>query len=113
MVNTCVVFSNIVCLNVPLDMQYKPENLFLFGIIPGPNEPPLTCLNHYLHILVDMLLEFWFTGIRFSCTCAYYYGRVVWCALICVVSDLPAACKVGSFTSIHHMQMCAMCHCTR
>ena len=104
---------SLVCLNLPPDMRYKPENMFLFGIIPGPNEPPLTCLNHYLRILVDMLLEFWFTGIRFSRTCAYYYGRVVRCALICVVSDLPAARKVGGFASIHHTQMCAMCHCTR
>ena len=94
-------------------MQYKLENMFLFGIIPGPSEPLLTCLSHYLCILVDMLLEFGFTSIQFSCTCAYYYGRVVWCALICVVSNLPAALKVGGFASIHHMQMCAMCHCTQ
>ena len=87
--------------------------MFLFGIIPGPNEPPLACLNHYLRPLVDMLLEFWFTGIRFSRTCAYYYGRVVRCALICVVCDLPAARKINGFASIHHTQMCAMCHCTR
>jgi hypothetical protein len=104
---------SLVCLNLPLDMRYKPENMFLFGIIPGPNEPPLNCLNHYLRPLVDMLLEFWFTGIRFSRTCAYYYGRVVRCALICVVSDLPAARKISGFASIHHTQMCAMCHCTR
>jgi hypothetical protein len=104
---------SLVCLNLPPDMRYKPENMFLFGIIPGPSEPPLTCLNHYLRLLVDMLLEFWFTGIRFSRTCAYYYGRVVRCALICVVSDLPAARKISGFASFHHTQMCAMCHCTR
>src|SRR5271169_4972828 len=104
---------SLVCLNLPPEMRYKPENMFLFGIIPGPSKPPLTCLNHYLRLLVDMLLEFWFTGIRFSRTHAYYYGRVVRCALVCVVSDLPAARKISGFTSIHHMQMCAMCHCTR
>ena len=63
--------------------------------------------------LVDMLLEFWYTGIRFSRTCAYYYGRVVHCALICVVCDLPAARKISGFASFHHTQMCAMCHFTR
>lgn len=104
---------SLVCLNLPPEMRYKPENMFLFGIIPGPNEPPLACLNHYLRPLVDMLLEFWFTGIRFSRTCAYYYGRVVRCAVICVVCDLPAARKINGFASIHHTQMCAMCHCTR
>jgi hypothetical protein len=104
---------SLVCLNLPPDMRYKPENMFLFGIIPGPCEPPLTCLNHYLRPLVDMLLESWFTGVRFSRTCTYYYGRVVRCALICVVSDLLAARKINGFASIHHTQMCAMCHCTR
>ena len=53
----------LVCLNLSPDVQYNLENMFLLGIIPGPSEPPLTCLNHYLCILVDMLLEFWFTGI--------------------------------------------------
>jgi hypothetical protein len=104
---------SLVCLNLPPDMRYKPENMFLFGIIPGPSEPPLACINHYLRPLVDMLLEFWSTGIRFSRTCAYYYGRVVRCALICVVSDLIAARKTSGFASIHHTKMCAMCHCTR
>jgi len=104
---------SLVCLNLPPDMRYKPENMFLFGIIPGPSEPPLNCLNHYLCPLVDMLLDFWFTGIRFSRTFTHYYGRVVRCALICVVSDLPAARKISGFASFHHTQMCAMCHCAR
>ena len=56
--------------------------MFLFDIIPGSSKPLLTCLNYYLHLLGDMLLEFWFTGICFSCTSTYYYGRVLQCALI-------------------------------
>ena len=66
-----------VCLNLPPKVQYKLENMFLFGIIPGPSKPLLTCLNHYLCPLVDMLLEFWFTGIWFSRMYPYYYRRVV------------------------------------
>ena len=46
---------SLVCLNLPPDMRYKPENMFLFGIIPGPSEPLLTSLNHYLCPLVVML----------------------------------------------------------
>ena len=103
----------LVCLNLPLELCYKPENMFLFGIIPGPNKPPLACINHYLSLLMDMLLEFWFTGVCFSHTCAYYYGSVIWCALICFVSNLPVACKTSGLTSIHHMQMCTICHCTQ
>ena len=100
-----------VCLNLPPEMQYKLENMFLFGIIPGPNEPPLACFNHYLHILIEELLKFWYSGVQFSCTGACYYGRVVQCALICVVSNLLAARKVNGFAAIGHTQMCAICHC--
>ena len=45
-------------------MRYKPENMFLAGVIPGPKEPPLTALNHYLKPLVDDLIDFWETGVR-------------------------------------------------
>jgi Transposase family tnp2 len=104
---------SMVCLNLPPEERYKPENMFLFGIIPGPNEPPLACFNHYLHILIEELLEFWFSGVLFSRTSTCYYGRVVRCALVCVVSDLLAARKVNGFAAIGHTQMCAICHCTR
>ncbi len=40
-------------------MRYKPENMFLAGVVPEPHEPPLTALNHYLTPLVDELLTFW------------------------------------------------------
>ncbi|KAF9228564.1 hypothetical protein BS17DRAFT_658857, partial [Gyrodon lividus] len=36
------------CLNLPLDIRYKPENLYLAGIIPGPSQPSLKNLNHYI-----------------------------------------------------------------
>ncbi|KJA19404.1 hypothetical protein HYPSUDRAFT_143849, partial [Hypholoma sublateritium FD-334 SS-4] len=39
---------SLVCLNLPPDLRYKAENMFLFGVVPGPTEPPLDCLNHYL-----------------------------------------------------------------
>jgi hypothetical protein len=33
------------CLNLPLDIRYKPENMYLAGIIPGPKEPDIIQLN--------------------------------------------------------------------
>ena len=101
----------LVCLNLPPELRYKPENMFLFGVVPGPHEPPLTCLNHYLSYLIDELLEFWHTGIRYSRTSTFYFGRVVRCALICLVCDLPAARKTNGFASFKHSEMCAICRC--
>ena len=59
---------SLVCLNLPPSMHYKPENMFRFGVIPGPKEPPLTALNHYLKPLVDDLIDFWETGVKIPTT---------------------------------------------
>jgi hypothetical protein len=104
---------SLVCENLPINIRYQPENMFLYGVIPGPNEPPLACLNHYISPLVDELEVFWTTGVRFTRTFNYFYGRVVLAALVCVVCDLLAARKTIGFASIKHTQMCAMCRCTR
>ena len=103
---------SLVCLNLPINLRYQPENMFLFSVIPGPNEPPLTCLNHYFTPLVDVLEEFWSPGVHFFRTSQCFYGRVVRAALACLVCDLLAARKTIGFASIKHTQMCAMCHCT-
>lgn len=43
------------CLNLPIEIRYKPENMFLAAIIPGPHEPPLDRTNPYLAPIVDFL----------------------------------------------------------
>ena len=43
---------SLACLNLPLDVRYKPENMYL-SIIPGPKEPHLTEVNHYIRPLMD------------------------------------------------------------
>ena len=58
----------LVCLNLPPNIRYKAEHMCLVGIIPGPHEPPLTTLNHYLTPLVDDVLDFWDPGVQFSQT---------------------------------------------
>jgi hypothetical protein len=104
---------SLVCENLPIEIRYQPENMFLYGVIPGPNEPPLTCLNHYISPLVDELEVFWTPGVHFTRTFNCTYGRVARAALVCVVCDLLAARKTIGFASIKHTQMCAMCRCTR
>lgn len=104
---------SLVCLNLPPSIRYKSQNMFLAGVIPGPHEPPLSSLNHYLTPLVDDLVEFWEGGIHFSRTAGFPAGRLVRCALIAVVCDLPAARKVGAFASSAHEHFCSVCHCTR
>src|SRR5271168_4068380 len=58
-------------------------------------------------------MDFWDPGVRFSRTDGYRLGRLVRCAIACVVCDLPAARKTSGFGSSSHSQFCSVCHCTR
>jgi hypothetical protein len=57
---------SLVCLNLPVEERYKPENMFLAGVIPGPKEPPRDLINSFWGPLVDSFLELWDTGVFFD-----------------------------------------------
>lgn len=54
-----------VLMNLPRAERFKPDNVFLVGIIPGPHEPKLT-INSYLEPLVAELNQLWKDGIKFK-----------------------------------------------
>jgi hypothetical protein len=97
-----------VCLNLPLHLRYKRENVYLVGIIPGPKAPRLQQINHILAVLVGELLEFW-TGVEFSQTSLYPCGRLMRCAVIPLVCDLGAARKMAGHSSASATYFCAFC----
>ena len=102
----------LVCLNLPPHLRYRSENMYLAGIIPGPNEPPAMAINHFLRPIVDNFVTMWSHGIHYSHTDGYRNGRIVRCAIVCVVCDLPAARKTAGFVSFSHNHFCAICECT-
>ena len=95
----------IVIQNLPRDIRYKPENVILCGIIPGPHEPQYT-LNSYLSPLVEELLVLW-DGFMMSLPSA---GTVnVRAALLCIACDMPATRKVLGFSSFNSPHGCSKC----
>lgn len=104
---------SLVCLNLPPDTRYKSEYMFLAGIIPGPHEPPLDTLNHYIRPIVDFFLELWCPGVWFTHTHCHPNGRLIRCAIACLVCDLIAAKKLAGFGPVAHKNFCHVCHCTR
>ena len=102
----------LVCLNLPPHLRYLPENLCLVGIIPGPHKPSLDQINHFLKPLVEELLVFWETGVYFTQTAKYAAGRLVRCALIPLVCDLPAARQVAGFGAHNAKFFCSLCKLT-
>ena len=98
------------CLNLPKDIRYKPENIYLAGIIPGPTEPPLEQANHYVRPLVDDMLDSWTTGVRFTRTSLCPDGRLTRSAIVLGVFDLPAARKMAALAAFSANWFCSICN---
>ena len=62
------------CLNLPADIRYKCEYMYLAAVIPGPDEPHLTELNHYIRPIIDQLLVSWERRVHFTQTANHSTG---------------------------------------
>lgn len=102
----------LVCMNLPLATRYLIENVCLVGIIPGPKEPRLNQVNHFLAPLTNDLKTLWNPGVWISKTRNHPAGRLIRGALGAIVADLPAMKKVAGFTSYAHNYFCHYCMLT-
>jgi hypothetical protein len=98
-----------VCLNLPPEKRFRSENMFLVGIVPGPNEPSMEEINHFLKPLVDDLLESYVTGVDYTRTWKYPKGRRTRSALALIICDLPAARQALGFTGPQSTNFCSYC----
>jgi hypothetical protein len=102
-----------VCMNLPVHLRYRVENVYLVGMIPGPHEPSHHHLNHLIRPLINELLQFWKTGVFFSRTAKYPFGRLVKCVLIPVICDLVAMRKTMGFMGVTAHELCSICKLQR
>ncbi|KAA1480109.1 hypothetical protein DENSPDRAFT_758519, partial [Dentipellis sp. KUC8613] len=98
-----------VLLNFPPHLRYLPENMFLVAIIPGPDKPSLSDINHALDLVVDDLLEFWSPGVWFSRTANCRLGRLNRAMLVPLVSDMLAARQAAGYGSATSKYFCTCC----
>jgi len=102
-----------VCFNLPPDIRYNMENVYLVGIIPGPDEPSTSEINHVLRPLIDGLLVLWQGGVYLSRTPKHHYGRLIRAALIPLICDLPAARRVSGLGAHSFRLFCSECKLAR
>ena len=96
-----------VLMNLPRSERFKPENVFLVGVIPGPHEPKLN-INTYLQPLVGELNALWENGMSIKAHDSTT-AQVFHAALLCVGCDVPAARKVCGFTGHASNSGCSKC----
>ena len=99
------------CLNLDIEIRYKPENMYLAGVIPGPTEPHLEELNHYLRPLVNDMVDSWERGIYFSRTACHPKGRDSNSAIAAAVCDLLGARKTAQLSALTSHHYCSHCQC--
>jgi hypothetical protein len=104
-----VMAMYMVCLNLPPKERFKLENMFLAGIIPGPNEPSMEEINHFFAPLVDDLLDSYNNGVYYTRTWKYPHGRMTKSALALLICDLPAARQALGFTGPQSANFCSYC----
>ncbi|KAI0338939.1 hypothetical protein BDW22DRAFT_1458214 [Trametopsis cervina] len=99
------------CLNLPENIRYKPENLYVAGLVPGPKEPPLDELNHFMRPVLADLRDSWLRGVKYTKTALSPFGRNTRSAIVVGVFDLPGGRKAAGMAGHHSHWFCAICDC--
>ncbi|EIN10109.1 hypothetical protein PUNSTDRAFT_40238, partial [Punctularia strigosozonata HHB-11173 SS5] len=102
---------SLACLNLPIEVRYHPENLYIVGLVPGPKEPTLTALNQYIRLVVDDMLVGWHDGFYLLRTSLHENGRLIRTAIANAVCDLPAARKTAALAASTSRIFCSVCDC--
>ncbi|KIM28138.1 hypothetical protein M408DRAFT_31809, partial [Serendipita vermifera MAFF 305830] len=95
------------CLNLPPYERYRDENIYLVALLPGKHQQ-VDC-NPLLKPLVEDLLRYWETGAYFTGVPNFPEPRLIRCALVQLICDLPAARKIAGFIGHSATYFCSIC----
>lgn len=99
------------CLNLPPEVHYSPENIFIVGLIPPPYSPDPVTISHTLDPMVTKILDFQYPGKRII-TYRHPEGVAVQARIVPVIADLQAIRKVGEFLAPSAEFFCSFCDCS-
>lgn len=102
-----------VCLSLPPEMRYSEENIYLCGIIPGPQEPTLDAINPFITPLMHDLNSSYHPGTYYSHTYKYLEGRLCRSAVIPLIADTLASKKLTGNISHSSNYFCSRCRLPR
>ena len=97
--------------NLSPAIHYKPESMYVVGIVPGPKHPSITELNPHVEPLMDQLVQSWHRVTQFSCTAHHPLGWLTCSAVAAAVMDLPPACHTSQLAPFSGHHFCAVCQC--
>ncbi len=102
-----------VCLSLPPSLRTLEENVYLCGLIPGPQEPSVDATNHFMVPLINDLIVSYECGVYYSRTHCYPRGRTSRSAIVPVIADTMASKKVTGNCSHSATYFCSRCRLHR
>ena len=94
--------------NLPRSLRFRPENIIIVSMIPGPKEPSCSDLNSYLSCMIEDLLKLW-EGVVMKTPYQVFPNRLIRAALVYISSDLPATRKICGFYAVNALHGCSKC----
>jgi hypothetical protein len=85
------------CLNLPPELCYRPENMFFAGMTRPPKEPDVVRIMHVLEPVIAQLVPL-HTGKIFRISC-HPNGMHICVAVLPLLGDLVAIRKAGGFSA--------------
>ncbi|KAJ3804073.1 hypothetical protein F5876DRAFT_27538, partial [Lentinula aff. lateritia] len=100
------------CLNLPPEIRFLPENVFIIGMMPAPHSPTIWTISHILVSFQRAIAEFDLPG-KIIPTHSYPGRITVAIRIILLIADLQAIRKVAGFLSHAAGLFCSFCNCHR
>ncbi|KAL5482971.1 hypothetical protein ACEPAI_9566 [Sanghuangporus weigelae] len=99
--------------NLPVHLRYKPSNLLVVALSPGPKESTCGELQHLFEAMVDDLVRLYKEGIEVK-TRGRLNARKVQVYCIADRCDHPTMCRVAGFADHSHLKLfCTRCKIPR
>ncbi|KZV59474.1 hypothetical protein PENSPDRAFT_678949 [Peniophora sp. CONT] len=98
-------------MNLPPHMRFKPENVFIAGITPGPNAPNMITISHIIELLVSAVSSYVQPG-RQVPTFRYPLGTLIQLRVAPLIADIEAVRKAAGFMSHSAKLFCSFCELT-
>ncbi|KZV85171.1 hypothetical protein EXIGLDRAFT_577095, partial [Exidia glandulosa HHB12029] len=96
-------------LNLPPEMRYLQENMYLAGVVAGPNAPLLDDLNHVLVPLIDDFCSAYDPGVYITRTPAHPGGRLTRSVILPIVCDMKAVKQLLGLSAHNSKYFCSYC----
>ena len=101
------------CLNLPSELRYRPENIFIVGFTPPPNTPTFETLCHLLTPVLSALLKYGTETGQIISTFYHADGISIKIKVAPLLADSPARVEVAGFLGHAAKCLCAFCNCTK